>query len=1017
MLRQSFLCFLVLVALAGAVVQAQPAAAQPGMSSVDPALFKGLRYRLVGPSRGGRVTTVTGVPSQPKTFYMGVASGGLFRTTDAGTTWVSITDGKIPLGSTGCVAVADSDPNVIYLGTGSDDVRSNVSTGRGMYKTTDGGQTWKFIGLYNAGQIGSVRIHPTNPDVVWVSAQGDAFKSNSERGVFKTTDGGRTWHQVLFISDTVGAMDLELQPGNPAVVYAWMSRLERKPWTIISGSRDGGFYKSTDGGENFTKITNGLPHELIGKANLAVTAAKPDRVYALIEAKPGGGLYRSDDAGQTWALINSQGAIIQRPFYYVALGADPTNAEVVYAGAEGFFKSIDGGKTFSIFRTPHGDNHDIWISPKDGNILIQSNDGGANISTDGGRTWSTQMNQPTAEIYGVWLDNQFPYRLYGAQQDNSTIIISSQADPSSTVDWRSGPGCETGPIMPYPKDPNLVYGSCKGQYGVMNLKTGQEKNYWIGGQSLYGNPASDLIYRMQRVSPMATSPHDPEVLYYGSQYLHRTRDKGVTWERISPDLTAKPACCQGASGEPITRDVTGEEFYSTLYAIAESPLEKGVIWTGANDGPFHVTRNNGKTWTDVTPRDLPTGGRVQYIEPSPHRKGSAYYAVYRWLLGDYQPYLYRTDDYGKTWTRLTDGQNGIPADWPTRVVREDPDREGLLYAGTEFGMFISFDNGSHWQSFQLNLPNVPVTDIKVHHGDLVVSTQGRAFWIVDNISSLRQLTPQLTATNVHLFKPRDGYRTRVSPNNLGPMIEYYLPSAPADPVIVEILDATGTVINSYNSDAPAATGRGGRSGNATGSEQQPEDPDAPVGRRTPPPPRATKLAGLNRFVWDVRNKEGVIVPPGQYQARLKIGSTTLTESFNVLIDPRVAEDGITLADLREQFEHNMRVRELVNRVNQLAIRVREAQTKLRNASTVDGDTAKRVNAIAAELLTEPVRYGKPGLQAHITYLAGMTANVDQKIGREAIERYEALRKELEAIRAEVDRVLGPAQPVAVGNGP
>jgi photosystem II stability/assembly factor-like uncharacterized protein len=1009
MFRRTLLPFVALSFLALTVVSlpeinAQPRTSRPMMPNVNPALFKGLRYRLVGPSRGGRVTTVTGVPSQPKTFYMGVASGGLFRTTDAGATWVPITDGKIPLGSTGCVAVADSDPNVIYLGTGSDDVRSNVSTGRGMYKTTDAGQTWKFIGLYNAGQIGSVRIHPTNPDIVWVAAQGDAFKSNSERGVFKTTDGGQTWHKVLFISDQIGAMDLEIKPGDPKTVYAWMSRLERKPWTIISGGREGGFYKSTDGGEHFAKITAGLPTVLIGKANLAVTSANPKRVYALVEAKPGGGLYRSDDAGETWALINSQPAIIQRPFYYVALGADPTNADVVYAGAESFFKSTDGGKTFTIFRTPHGDNHDIWINPKDGQIMIQSNDGGANVSTDGGRTWSSLMNQPTAEIYGVWLDNQFPYKLYGAQQDNSTIIMSSQPDAAGREDWRPGPGCETGPIMPHPSNPDTVYGSCKGQYGVMNLKTGQEKNYWIGGQSLYGNPASDLIYRMQRVSPMATSPHDPDVLYYGSQYLHRTRDKGVTWEKISPDLTAKPACCQGASGEPITRDVTGEEFYSTLYAIAESPLEKGVIWTGSNDGPFNVTRNDGKTWTDITPKDLPTGGRVQYIDPSPHRKGSAYYAVYRWLMGDYQPYIYRTDDYGKTWTRLTDGKNGIPADWPTRVVREDPNREGLLYAGTEFGLFISFDNGGHWQSFQLNLPNVPITDIKVHQKDLVVSTQGRAFWILDNISSLHQITPQMTTTDVHLFHPRDGYRTRVNPNLLGPTIEYYLPNPPAGPVTIEILDAKGTIVNSYNSDTPVPTGRG-RGAAAAGAE--PEDPDAaPAGRRPAPPPRPTKLAGLNRLVWDVRNQAGVIVPPGRYQARLKVGAAALTEAFNLLIDPRIAADGVTAADLQEQFAHNMRVRQLVTGVNQLVAQVRDAQTKLR-APGADANKTTAVNAVAAKLITEPVRYSKPGLQAQITYLAGMTANVDQRIGRDAIERYEVLRKELEAIRTEVERLLGP----------
>ncbi|HEU4432793.1 MAG TPA: hypothetical protein VFR51_05310, partial [Pyrinomonadaceae bacterium] len=414
----------------------------------DRVLYKNLRYRLVGPSRGGRVTTVTGVPSKPRTFYMGVASGGLFRTTDSGATWTPLTDGKVPLGSIGSVAVAESDPNVIYLGTGSDGVRSNVSTGRGMYKSTDDGQTWNFIGLYNAGQIGAVRIHPTNPDIVWVAAGGDIFKPNEERGVFKTIDGGKTWRKVLFVSNSVGAMDVEVQPGNPNVVYAWMSRLERKPWTIISGSREGGFYKSIDGGETFTNITTGLPNELIGKANLAVTAANPNRIYALIEAKPGGGLYRSEDAGQTWALINSQGSLIQRPFYYTTLGADPSNADVVYAGAEGFFKSTDGGKTFTAFRTPHGDNHDLWINPKDSQIMIQSNDGGANVSTDGGRAWSTQMNQPTAEIYGVWVDNQFPYKLYGAQQDNTTLIISSQAEPFSTTDWRPGPGCETGPIMP-----------------------------------------------------------------------------------------------------------------------------------------------------------------------------------------------------------------------------------------------------------------------------------------------------------------------------------------------------------------------------------------------------------------------------------------------------------------------------------------------------------------------------------------------------------------------------------------
>jgi photosystem II stability/assembly factor-like uncharacterized protein len=1024
-----------LAALAVAVAHAQtarPAApALPMMSAVDPALFNGLQYRLVGPSRGGRVTTVTGVPSQPKTFYLGVASGGLFRTTDGGANWTPITDGKVPVGSTGSVAVADADPNVIYLGTGSDDVRSNVSTGRGIYKTTDGGATWKFLGLYNSGQIGGVRIHPTDPNTVWVAAQGDAFKNNDERGVFKSTDGGATWHKVLYVSDSIGAMDIELQPGNPSVVYVWMSHLQRKPWTIVSGgpASDGaGFYKSTDAGEHFTKITAGLPSALVGKANIGVSAADPKRVYAFIEAKPGSGLYRSDDAGQTFAFVDSKPAqvatqMIYRPFYYDTLGVDPTNADVVYTGAEGFWKSTDGGKTFTTLRTPHGDNHDIWINPKDGNIMIQSNDGGANVSTDGGRTWSTLMNQPTGEFYGVWLDEQFPYKLYGAQQDDDTVIISMNAAPYNLADWMRGPGCETGPIMPMPNNPDIVYGSCKGQYGVMDLKTGQERNYWVGAQSLYGNPASDLIYRFQRVSPMATSPWDPNVLYYGSQYLHRTRDKGVTWEKISPDLTAHPACCQGVSGEPITRDVTGEEFYSTLYAIAESPTEKGVIWTGSNDGPFYVTRDDGKNWVNVTPKDLPEGGRVQYIDASPHRKGSAYFAAYRYLLGDYQPYIYRTDDYGKTWTRLTDGKNGIPADWPTRVVREDPNREGLLYAGTEFGMFISYDNGAHWQSFQLNMPVTPITDIKIHHKDLVVSTQGRAFWILDDISAVEQMTPQVTPTAAHLFRPRDGYRTRVSPNLLGPMVEYFLPKEPSGPVTLDILDAKGATVSSYSSDAAPAGGRGGRGGRGGGGGASAgaaaAGGDTPVsdtgggggfGRGGPGVvTRVTKTTGMNRVVWDGRAQSGLAMPPGQYQVKLTVDGQAQTAPLTVLIDPRIAAEGVTNADLVEQYEHNVKMRALEADVDQTLARVNTARSKLQGAAGADADKAKQVQAIYEKIVATPegVRYNKPGLQEHVRYLAGMTANVDQKIGRDAIERYNELKKELDAIKADLDKAIGP----------
>ncbi len=567
--------------------------------------------------------------------------------------------------------------------------------------------------------------------------------------------------------------------------------------------------------------------------------------------------------------------------------------------------------------------------------------------------------------------------------------------------------------MPHPRDPNIVYGACKGQYQRMNLKTGQQKNYWIGGQSLYGNPASDLILRFQRVSPMATSPNDPDVLYFGSQYLHRTRDKGVTWETISPDLTAHDPCCQGVSGEPITRDVTGEEFYSTLYAITESPLERGVIWTGANDGPVSVTRDNGKTWTNVTPKDLPSGGRVQWIDASPHRRGSAYVATYRYLLGDYAPYLYRTDDYGKTWTKLTDGKNGIPADWPTRVVREDPDREGLLYAGTEFGMFISFDNGAHWQPFQLNLPNVPVTDIRVHQKNLVVSTQGRSIWIIDNLTALHQMALTVTSSSPYLFKPRDGYRTRTNPNLLGPMIEYYLPVAPAGPVVMEVLDPKGALVNRYSSDTPAAAaggGRGGRAGGAGAGAEPPADPDAAPaagfggrggGGATS---RVTKDAGINRFVWDVRHQNGLGAPPASYQARLTVDGRTFTQPFTVLVDPNLAAEGLTAADIQGQFDHNVKMRELSAQVTQVLTRVRTA----RQAASADPKLSAALTAIYEKLVATPegVRYNKPGLPQQVSYLAGMTTGVDQKVGKDALDRYAVLKKELDGLVVELDKLTG-----------
>ncbi|HRQ79187.1 MAG TPA: hypothetical protein PLY94_11370 [Gemmatimonadaceae bacterium] len=979
--------------------------------TVNPASFEGMQFRYAGHSVGGRVNTVAGVPSQPRTFYMGVASGGVFRTTDGGESWQPISDGKIPVASIGSIAVADSDPNVIWVGTGSDGARSNVSTGRGVYRSTDGGETWNFAGLYNAGQIGALRVHPTDPNTAWVSATGDMFKRNTERGIFRTTDGGRTWRKTLYLNDSTGAADVELKPGDPNTVYAWMSRIERKPWTIISGSREGGFYKSTDGGVTFRKTGRGLPTGLIGKGNLAVSAANPERLYLLVEAQPGGGLYRSDDAGANWELVNTTPGLITRPFYYTTIGADPTNADVVYAGAENFYKSTDGGRTLTNFPTPHVDNHDIWINPTNGQTMVQANDGGANVSFDGGRTWSTQRNQPTAEFYGVVVDNRFPYNLYSAQQDNDTWIWSSVANPFDADALQTGPGCETGPIMPHPTESNIIYGSCKGQFSVMNTDSRQTRNYWIGGQSLYGNAGQDLIYRIQRTVPMSYSPHDPSVIYYGTQYVHRTRDKGVTWERISPDLTWYPQDHrQGASGEPITRDVTGEEFYSTLYAITESPIEKGVIWTGANDGPFHITRDDGKTWTNITPKDLELGGRVAWIEASPHRPGSAYYATYRYLLGDYRPYIYRTDDYGATWTKLTPGNNGIANDVPTRVVREDPDREGLLYAGTEFGLYISFNNGTSWQPFNLNMPQLPINQILVHKKDLIVATQGRGNWIFHNVTALHGLTPTTHGEALHVYTPRAGVRT-IGPaaQYFGPQIDYHLAAAPSDTVRIEIRDARGQLVNTYKSGVvPAAPARR----RPPGAEEA-EDAVMMAGRGgpqivTPVLNLVTAKQGFNRFTWGVQHQNGLGAPPGEYTVTVSVDGQRKTVPLTVEIDPRLAAEGYTAADLQEQYAHNLRMRNMVTEVNALIARARAAETRLAAAGASAADTLAQVRSVLhGQLLTQPVRYGKPGLQAHIQYLSGMTMRADQKVGRDALERADVLRKELDEATAAIDRAIGP----------
>ena len=1008
------LTFRFLITLAAVLLPAAAfAQARPDVADFDAARLSGMRYRMIGPARGGRVTTVTGVNQEPHTFYMGATGGGVWKTTDAGASWHNVSDNSLPTGSIGAMDVADSDPNVIYVGTGSEAIRSNVSIGKGIYKSTDAGRTWRFVGLRDGGQIGAIVVHPTNPDIVYAAVLGNPFANSRTRGVYRTRDGGTTWQQMLFLSDSTGAVDIELQPGSPDVVYASMWHGARRPWTIISGGAEDGIYRSKDGGESWSRLNNGLPTGVVGKSDLAVSAAAPMRVYALVEAKVGGGLYRSDDAGERWSLINTTPGLITRPFYYDNVDADPTNADVVYAGTEGFYKSTDGGRTFRTMRTPHGDNHDMWINPRDGRIFIQSNDGGANVTLNGGTTWSSQENQPTAEIYQVAVDEQYPYRVYGAQQDNSTLILPSLPVGSGGLDdpiqsWRQGPGCETGPIIPHRTNPDTVYGGCKGQFSRMSLRTGQEAQSWVGAQSLYGNANQDLLYRFQRVAPMEVSPHDARTVYYGSQHVHRTRDEGVTWERISPDLTANdPRYRATISGTPITIDVTGEEMYATLYAIRESPVTPGVIWAGANDGPISVTRDNGKSWTTVTPAGLPPGGRVQNIEPSPRRAGAAYVAVVRYLLGDFAPYIYKTEDYGRSWTRLTDGVNGIPADAPTRVVREDPDRAGLLYAGTEFGMYVSFDEGAHWHPFQLNLPVTPITDIRVHRQDLVLSTQGRSFWILDDLTPLHQMGA--AAGGASLVAPRTAirYRYRAGFGGIegdrgatedvpqyppaGAMLDYWLPSAGASATL-DVLRPDGTTIRSFSSDSVRDTTMA-RAGTT----------------------RLPTRAGLNRVVWDMsyagpwsasatqRGRNGPMAAPGRYQVRFTSGGRSTTQPLTLRPDPRMLQDGITQGILESQLVHNLRVRDLVSDANAAAEELRAVRRRSTGGDSTAA-TSPAIAALEAELLTPPIRYSRPGLQTHIAYLYSMTTGADQRVPRDAAQRYVELRRRLDDVRARI-RVL------------
>jgi photosystem II stability/assembly factor-like uncharacterized protein len=979
--------------------------------------FKALQYRTVGPERGGRVTTVTGTPMLPGTFYLGASGGGVWKSEDYGTTWNNVSDGFFATPSIGAIEVAINDPNIVYVGTGSDGLRSNVISGKGMYKSIDAGKTWEHIGLKDVGQIGAVEIDPTNNNIVWVAAIGNAFKPNKDRGIYKTIDGGLNWEKVLFVSDKVGFADLELLPGNPNIVYAAAWKGERKPWTIISGGQnnEGGIYKSINGGKDWVKLENGLPKGLIGKIDLAVSPVNSSILYAVIEAPDKeGGLYKSEDQGKSFKQVSSNVGLVNRPFYYTNIELDPTNPNIIYSNANPLLKSVDGGKKWERMSVPHGDNHDIWINPNNPDLLIQANDGGANVTHNGGKTWSTQFNQPTAELYTVEVDDQYPYWLYAGQQDNSSTIAVPSYPPSAIQNPGTGwiintGGCETGPAVPKPGNANIVYANCKGRFSVFNKLTGTEREYSVGASNIYGHNPKDLKYRFQRVAPVHVSPHNPNVIYHGSQYVHKTISDGLIWETISPDLTAFEADKQVISGSPITRDITGEEYYSTLYSIRESELVEGLIWTGSNDGVVSVTNDGGKTWKNVTPKNLPKGGRVESIEPSHFSQGKAFIAVDRHLLGDDKPYIYKTTNFGESWELITTGTNGIPADFTARVLREDPVREGLLYAGTEFGMFVSFNDGKTWIKFQQNLPVTPITDLKIFRGDLVISTMGRGFWILDNITSLRQQQINNLKDTAHLFKPDNTIRyrypnvsSRAFPNypRTSVIMDYFIPESHKGGIQLEILNAKNEVVSTILSDSTQLKS----------TVKEVEDMQLSQILRYVDN-KLNEKPGLNRFEWDLSQKgpwhkdkkrsykNGPMVAPGIYTARLTVGEQSIEQRFEIVMDPRVEAEGLTKTDIEIQIEMLNKVSDLLSDARKLQDDLEKEAKSLKDKKAKDKlERLEKVNAILSQLKNDDGAYPKQMLVSQISYLLNILDGADKLPGQEEKDRYHELYLQLSEVK-------------------
>ncbi|WP_367390112.1 glycosyl hydrolase [Lewinella sp. LCG006] len=913
--------------------------------------YSSLEWRSIGPYRGGRSAAVTGVPGKPNLYYFGATGGGVWRTTDGGQTWANISDGSFG-GSIGAVAVSEADPNVIYVGGGEVTVRGNVSYGYGVYKSVDAGKNWEHIGLPNSRHIPRIRIHPKNPDLVYAAVLGDLFKPSAERGVYRSKDGGQNWEKILFANEDAGAVDLLLDPNNPRILYASTWRIRRTPYSLESGGEGSALWKSTDGGDTWTNISanKGLPGGAWGISGVAVSPVNSNRVWAIIENEKGG-VYRSEDGGDNWRKVNDDRALRQRAWYYSRIYADTQDEDIVYVMNVRYHKSTDGGATFKAYNAPHGDHHDLWIAPEDNQRMIIADDGGAQTSFDAGENWSTYYNQPTAQFYRVTTDNHFPYRIYGAQQDNSTLRVLHRTDGRSIGerDWEPTAGGESAHIAVDPLDNDVVYGGSYGGYLTrFNHRTKQEQaiNVWPDNPMGYG--AEGMKYRFQWNFPIFFSPHNPKRMYVTSNHVHVTEDGGKSWEIISPDLTRNDPSKLGSSGGPITQDNTSVEYYCTVFAAAESTHEAGVIWAGSDDGLLHITRDGGKNWSNVTPKGMPEWMMFNSVEIDPFRKGGAYVAGTRYKLGDYTPYLYHTTDYGATWKLITKGIDKLHF---TRVLRADPERDGLLYAGTESGMYISFDNGTNWQPFQLNMPMVPITDLTIKNNNLIAATQGRSFWMIDDLTVLHQLNDEVLAADQYLFQPLEAYRmdgsqgrpsrTQGMNHPGGVTFHFNINELPADSVAValELYEEGGNLIRTYASDAKE---------------------------------KDEKLEfekGGNTFNWDMRYPDGVDfdgmilwwagvggpkAKPGNYEARLKVGDEEQVQTFTILPDPR---SEATPEDMAAQFEFMKSVQDKVSEAHQAIIDLRDVKTQvngfIERLPKGDQYTALREQAkVITESLTE-----------------------------------------------------------------